>query len=55
MSLIDASIDARDDAKRELIRTKRELIRTRTGEGRVRAKASGRKMGRAYKLMAHQQ
>ncbi len=33
----------------------RELIRARTGEGRARAKAAGRKMGRAFKLSAHQQ
>lgn len=32
----------------------RELIRTRTGEGRQRAKAQGRKMGRKPKLTAHQ-
>lgn len=32
----------------------RELIRSRTGEGRARAKAAGRKLGRAYKLTAHQ-
>ena len=33
----------------------RELIRARTGEGRARAKAAGRKLGRAYKLTSHQQ
>ena len=33
----------------------RELIRARTGEGRARAKAEGRKMGRPHKLTAHQQ
>jgi DNA invertase Pin-like site-specific DNA recombinase len=33
----------------------RELIRTRTGEGRARAKAEGRKMGRPHKLTPHQQ
>jgi DNA invertase Pin-like site-specific DNA recombinase len=33
----------------------RELIRTRTGEGRARAKAAGKKMGRAFKLTPHQQ
>ena len=33
----------------------RELIRTRTGEGRARAKAEGRKMGRKPKLTPHQQ
>lgn len=33
----------------------RELIRTRTGEGRARAKAAGKKLGRAYKLTLHQQ
>ena len=32
----------------------RELIRTRTGEGRARAKAQGRKLGRKFKLTAHQ-
>lgn len=32
----------------------RELIRVRTGEGRARAKAAGKKMGRAYKLTTHQ-
>lgn len=32
----------------------RELIRTRTGEGRARAKAAGKKMGRAFKLTPHQ-
>ena len=32
----------------------RELIRSRTGEGRARAKAAGQKMGRPYKLTAHQ-
>ena len=32
----------------------RELIRARTGEGRARAKAAGQKMGRPYKLTAHQ-
>lgn len=33
----------------------RELIRTRTAEGRVRAKARGRSLGRAPKLTPHQQ
>jgi DNA invertase Pin-like site-specific DNA recombinase len=33
----------------------RELIRARTGEGRARAKAAGKKMGRAFKLSPHQQ
>jgi len=33
----------------------RELIRTRTSEGRARAKAEGRKMGRKPKLTPHQQ
>lgn len=33
----------------------RELIRARTGEGRARAKAEGRKMGRKPKLTPHQQ
>lgn len=33
----------------------RELIRARTGEGRARAKAAGKKMGRPYKLTPHQQ
>lgn len=33
----------------------RELIRTRTGEGRARAKAAGKELGRAYKLTPHQQ
>jgi len=33
----------------------RELIRARTGEGRARAKAEGRKMGRPHKLTPHQQ
>jgi DNA invertase Pin-like site-specific DNA recombinase len=33
----------------------RELIRTRTGEGRVRAKARGVKLGRKPKLTPHQQ
>jgi DNA invertase Pin-like site-specific DNA recombinase len=32
----------------------RELIRARTGEGRVRAKAQGVKMGRRPKLTDHQ-
>lgn len=32
----------------------RELIRVRTGEGRARAKAAGRKLGRAFKLTPHQ-
>ena len=32
----------------------RELIRVRTGEGRARAKAEGRKMGRPHKLTPHQ-
>jgi DNA invertase Pin-like site-specific DNA recombinase len=34
---------------------KRELIRARTGEGRARAKAAGKKFGRAYKLTSLQQ
>ncbi|MBP1807760.1 recombinase family protein [Rubellimicrobium aerolatum] len=33
----------------------RELIRARTGEGRARAKAAGKKLGRGYKLTPHQQ
>ena len=33
----------------------RELIRARTGEGRARAKAEGRRMGRPHKLTPHQQ
>lgn len=33
----------------------RELIRARTGEGRARAKAEGRRMGRKPKLTPHQQ
>ena len=33
----------------------RELIRVRTGEGRARAKAEGRKMGRPHKLTPYQQ
>ena len=33
----------------------RELIRARTGEGRARTKAAGKKLGRAYKLTPHQQ
>jgi DNA invertase Pin-like site-specific DNA recombinase len=33
----------------------RELIRVRTGEGRARAKAQGRKLGRRFKLTPHQQ
>ena len=32
----------------------RELIRTRTGEGRARAKAAGKKLGRSFKLTPHQ-
>ena len=32
----------------------RELIRTRTGEGRRRAKAQGKSLGRPFKLTAHQ-
>ena len=32
-----------------------KLIRTRTGEGRARAKAAGKKLGRAFKLTPHQQ
>ena len=32
----------------------RELIRSRTGEGRARARAAGKKMGRPHKLTAHQ-
>ena len=33
----------------------RELILARTGEGRARAKAAGKKLGRAFKLTPHQQ
>lgn len=33
----------------------RELIKARTGEGRMRAKARGVKMGRKFKLTPHQQ
>ena len=33
----------------------RDLIRSRTGEGRARAKAAGKKMGRTPKLTPHQQ
>jgi DNA invertase Pin-like site-specific DNA recombinase len=33
----------------------RELIRIRTGEGRARAKANGKSLGRKFKLTAHQQ
>jgi DNA invertase Pin-like site-specific DNA recombinase len=32
----------------------RELIRTRTGEGRARAKAAGKSLGRKPKLTPHQ-
>jgi len=32
----------------------RELIRVRTGEGRARAKAAGKKLGRSFKLTPHQ-
>lgn len=32
----------------------RELIRARTGEGRARAKALGRSLGRPFKLTPHQ-
>lgn len=32
----------------------RELIRARTGEGRARAKAAGKSLGRPFKLTAHQ-
>ena len=32
----------------------RELIRARTGEGRARAKARGKSLGRPFKLTAHQ-
>ena len=32
----------------------RELIRIRTGEGRARAKADGKSLGRKPKLTAHQ-
>jgi DNA invertase Pin-like site-specific DNA recombinase len=32
----------------------RDLIRTRTGEGRIRAKARGVKMGRKPKMTPHQ-
>lgn len=32
----------------------RELIRARTSEGRAKAKADGKKMGRPYKLTPHQ-
>jgi DNA invertase Pin-like site-specific DNA recombinase len=38
-----------------LAEVERELVRTRTGEGRARAKAAGKKMGRAFKLTPHQQ
>ncbi|MZR13768.1 helix-turn-helix domain-containing protein [Maritimibacter sp. DP07] len=33
----------------------RDLIRTRTSEGRARAKAEGRSLGRPFKLTPHQQ
>ncbi len=33
----------------------RELIRARTGEGPPRAKAAGKKLGRAFKLTPHRQ
>jgi DNA invertase Pin-like site-specific DNA recombinase len=33
----------------------KELIRVRTGEGRARAKANGKSLGRPYKLPPHQQ
>jgi DNA invertase Pin-like site-specific DNA recombinase len=33
----------------------RELIRARTSEGRARAKANGKSLGRPHKLTAHQQ
>jgi DNA invertase Pin-like site-specific DNA recombinase len=33
----------------------RELIRIRTGEGRARAKANGKSLGRRFKLTPHQQ
>jgi DNA invertase Pin-like site-specific DNA recombinase len=32
----------------------RELIRARTGEGRARAKANGKSLGRPFKMTAHQ-
>ena len=32
----------------------RELIRARTGEGRARAKASGKSLGRPFKMTTHQ-
>jgi DNA invertase Pin-like site-specific DNA recombinase len=32
----------------------RELIRARTGEGRARAKAGGKSLGRPFKLTPHQ-
>ncbi len=32
----------------------RELIRARTGEGRARAKANGKSLGRPFKVTAHQ-
>ena len=35
-------------------RLERELIRTRTGEGRARAKAAGKSLGRRPKLTPHQ-
>jgi DNA invertase Pin-like site-specific DNA recombinase len=38
-----------------LVEFERELIRARTGEGRVRAKARGVKLGRKPKLTTHQQ
>jgi DNA invertase Pin-like site-specific DNA recombinase len=38
-----------------LAKFERELIRARTGEGRVRAKARGVKLGRKPKLTPHQQ
>ena len=38
-----------------LAEVERELIRACTGEGRARAKAAGKKLGRAYKLTPHQQ
>ena len=39
----------------ELAEFERELIRARTSEGRPRAKANGKSLGRPPKLTAHQQ
>jgi DNA invertase Pin-like site-specific DNA recombinase len=38
-----------------LAEVERELIRAQTGEVRARAKAAGKKLGRAFKLTPHQQ